>query len=297
MPLDGSGVASKPAGTTAIANETIESSPFNSVIDDIYAIFNLARPVGKGGTNATNEYEAVRNLKIGRYVTKSANYTALISDMGAFFRYSAAATHALTAAATLASGWWCMVLADGGDVTVDPNSSEQINGATTITVSDGTAAIISCDGSAFYAAVIGSPAASQTQAGVVEKATDAEVRAATSNKFVSADLIESASAEVTLTDAATIAVDWDTFINGVVTLGGNRTLGNPTNGQPGTVRILRLVQDGTGSRTLAFGDQYTFEQKVAPTLTTAAGAEDEIHIRCLNATEFRVYSTHNWGAP
>lgn len=54
MPLDGSGVASKPAGTTATPNTTIESTKFNSVIDDIYAIFNLPRPVSKGGTGVTD---------------------------------------------------------------------------------------------------------------------------------------------------------------------------------------------------------------------------------------------------
>ena len=53
MPLGGGGTATKPAGTTAAASTTIESAKFNSVIDDIYSIFNTARPVAYGGTGAT----------------------------------------------------------------------------------------------------------------------------------------------------------------------------------------------------------------------------------------------------
>lgn len=92
-------------------------------------------------------------------------------------------------------------------------------------------------------------------------ATAAEIRAATAgDNVVSAAGIESASAEVTLTDAATIAVDWDTFINGVVTLTSNRVLGNPTNGQPGTWRTVMVKGDAASSpataRTLTFGNQY-----------------------------------------
>ena len=54
MPLNGSDVASKPAGTTAVAETTIESSKFNSVIDDIYAILNTVRSVAKGYTGKSS---------------------------------------------------------------------------------------------------------------------------------------------------------------------------------------------------------------------------------------------------
>ena len=56
-----------------------------------------------------------------------------------------------------------------------------------------------------------------------------------------------------LTDAATI--DWDmntTSRNVTVTLGGNRTFGAPTNVNVGQWGSIEVVQDGAGSRTLAF---------------------------------------------
>jgi hypothetical protein len=81
---------------------------------------------------------------------------------------------------------------------------------------------------------------------------------------------------VTLTDAATIAVDLSTMINAKVTLGGNRTLGNPTNVKPGQSGVILIRQDGTGSRTLAFGANWRFPNAVAPTLSTTAGYCDKL---------------------
>ena len=79
---------------------------------------------------------------------------------------------------------------------------------------------------------------------------------------------------VALTDGATITPDFSAGNNFSVTLGGNRTLANPTNltaGQSGTIVI---TQDATGSRTLAFGGYWKFPTGTAPTLTTAAASVD-----------------------
>lgn len=127
----------------------------------------------------------------------------------------------------------------------------------------------------------------------VDKASDANVRSSASNKVLTTDLVESASAPVALTDASTVAVDWDTGINFTVTLGGNRTLGNPTNGQVGTWRRIQVTQDGTGSRTLALDTQYVTVNDGALTLTTAAGSVDVLMIYCRSTTVFEVYASLN----
>jgi hypothetical protein len=59
-----------------------------------------------------------------------------------------------------------------------------------------------------------------------------------------------------------------------VTLGGNRTLANPTNIVAGQSGCIWITQDGTGSRTLAYGSYWDFTGGTAPTLSTAAGAVD-----------------------
>jgi hypothetical protein len=122
--------------------------------------------------------------------------------------------------------------------------------------------------------------------GVVQMATAAAFRAntATANLALSPAEVWTSAAEVTLSDGASIAVDWSTLINGVVTLGGNRTLANGTNEKPGQSGVIRVVQDGTGSRTLAFGTDYEFAGGTAPTLSTAANAQDLLFYYIISST-------------
>jgi hypothetical protein len=80
----------------------------------------------------------------------------------------------------------------------------------------------------------------------------------------------------TLTDGSTVTPDMADSNNFTLTLGGNRTLANPSNLTAGQSGSIFLVQDGTGSRTLAYGSQYDFIGGTAPTLSTAANAVDRI---------------------
>ena len=61
---------------------------------------------------------------------------------------------------------------------------------------------------------------------------------------------------VTLTDAATIVIDASTGPNYQVTLGGNRTLSNPTSALVGQQITILIAQDVTGGRTLSFGTDW-----------------------------------------
>ena len=82
------------------------------------------------------------------------------------------------------------------------------------------------------------------------------------------------SSLVSLTDAASIALDLSTGNHFIVQLGGNRTLQNPTNGKIGQVGHIYFIQDGTGSRTLAYGDMYKFPNGTAPILSTSINSVD-----------------------
>lgn len=77
-----------------------------------------------------------------------------------------------------------------------------------------------------------------------------------------------------LTDGSTITPDFAAANNFSVTLGGNRTLANPTNLTAGQSGVIVITQDGTGSRTLAYGSYWKFPSGTAPTLTTTAAAVD-----------------------
>ena len=78
-----------------------------------------------------------------------------------------------------------------------------------------------------------------------------------------------------LTDGTTITADFALANNFSVTLGGNRTLANPSNLTAGQSGAIFISQDGTGSRTLAFGSYWDFSGGTAPTLTTTASAVDQ----------------------
>ena len=77
-----------------------------------------------------------------------------------------------------------------------------------------------------------------------------------------------------LSDGATITPDFADSNNFSVTLGGNRTLANPSNLVAGQSGCIWITQDGTGSRTLAYDTHWDFTGGTAPTLSTAAGAVD-----------------------
>ena len=119
---------------------------------------------------------------------------------------------------------------------------------------------------------------------VLDETTTAQYLANTADKGLSTDQVWAAGATVGLTDAATIALDMGTFINGTVTLGGNRTLGNPTNPKVGQSGWIAITQDGTGSRTLAYASNWEFASGAAPVLSTAAGTKDVLFYTVLSAT-------------
>lgn len=70
MPRNGSGVYSKPAGTTAVPNTTIESAKFNQVVDDIAQDLNFPRPVTAGGTGGATVAAAQAALSVVGYTSQ-----------------------------------------------------------------------------------------------------------------------------------------------------------------------------------------------------------------------------------
>ena len=95
-----------------------------------------------------------------------------------------------------------------------------------------------------------------------------------------------------LTDAATINTDASLCDVFTVTLGGNRTLANPTNLVAGYTYMWVVKQDATGSRTLAYGTTFSWPGGTAPTLTTTANAVDLI-TAVYDGTKLRAVSNLN----
>ena len=96
---------------------------------------------------------------------------------------------------------------------------------------------------------------------------------------------------VSLTDAASITVDFNTAQNFIIQLGGNRTLAAPTNCVAGQVGSIIVVQDGTGSRTLSYASNWKFPGGTAPTLTTGANLIDRVDYIVYTSTAVQAIAT------
>lgn len=191
---------------------------------------------------------------------------------GQVLQYSSSESAYQPANVSLADGDYGDISVSSGTFTIDPAA------VTAAKLADGdygdfsiSSGVITIDTGAVTAAKIGAGAVTAAK---VDEATAANWRAATADKIMVADTIWDAAAEVTLTDAATVAVDLSSGLNFTVTLGGNRTMGNPSNTKVGQTGWLRVVQDGTGSRTLSWASNYEFAGGTAPTLSTGAADED-----------------------
>ena len=189
-------------------------------------------------------------------------------------------------------------IAAGANLYVHPNHSGDVT-----SVADGATAIAAgAVSNAKLADVPTSTIKGRTAAGTGSPsdlviADAAAVRAATTGRPLVAENLSTAAAIVTLTDAATIAVDWATFVNAQVTLGGNRTLGLPTNGIPGIWRNIDVIQDGVGGRSLAFASGFHFPRRELPSMTTAANARLKLSIYCRTPSIFEVFVSDNIGVP
>ncbi|TAY11061.1 hypothetical protein [Rhizobium leguminosarum] len=179
------GVYSKPAGTTPSVGQVIDPVPWNALTTDLGNEITNSLPrdgsapmvapfkaaggtvsapgLGFASTPQTGLYLRGGGLlgftqngvdvafdKATVYAAKSGDYTALASDDNAIHRFTAAATLTLTAAATLGANWHYAVIADGGDVTIDPNGAETIDGAATLVIKNGYSVEIICSGAAFF---------------------------------------------------------------------------------------------------------------------------------------------------
>lgn len=87
--------------------------------------------------------------------SRSSNTILGLGDKGVLIDATGTWAQTFTAAATLGNGWFCYVRNSGtGDITLDPNGSEVIDGLTSYAMYPGEARLIVCTGSAFVSTII-----------------------------------------------------------------------------------------------------------------------------------------------
>lgn len=107
-----------------------------------------------------------------------------------------------------------------------------------------------------------------------------------SNKTLTKPIVNgSVQALTTDTDGATVTFNLSASNVHTVVLGGNRTLAlsNATVGQP---FIIRLTQDGTGSRTVTWFSTINWAGGSAPSLTTTINKTDVFGFLCTASNTF-----------
>lgn len=89
---------------------------------------------------------------------RTANTMLGVADKGALIDITSGTfTQTFDAVATLGNGWWCYIKNSGtGDITLDPNASETIDGLTSYKMYPGEVRLVQCDGAALRAVVLNS---------------------------------------------------------------------------------------------------------------------------------------------
>jgi hypothetical protein len=134
--------------------------------------------------------------------------------------------------------------------------------------------------------------AGDTDTLTVNAAVAADLWAGTSTtKAVTPKAILDSAVPQTLTDGATVTPDFGAGFNFEWTIGGNRTLANPSNAKSGQSGTIKVVQDGTGSRVITYGNNWRFPGGSATggVLSTAANAIDLISFTV--GTDGKIYAT------
>lgn len=113
---------------------------------------NASALAGYGLTAISNTLNSAYQV-----TTFSSNYTAVAADRAKTLVWTAGAgTLALTSAVTLGNNWFILVRNQGtGTLSINPDGSEQINGASTIDLQPSDSAVVCCSGAAFYTVGIG----------------------------------------------------------------------------------------------------------------------------------------------
>jgi hypothetical protein len=115
---------------------------------------------------------------------KTTTYTLLAADRGNLIRFtgSSSTTFGITASATLGSGWYCYIenagtgLENAGQLILDGNAAETIDGLSTMTMYPGDVRLLVCDGTNFVTELVAGGFVQYTTAGATTFTTPSKTK-------------------------------------------------------------------------------------------------------------------------
>lgn len=121
--------------------------------------YSTAGTSGQVLTSAGSGAPTWTTIPLGPTIVRSARTSNTIlgaSDVNTLIAITSGTfSQTFTAAATLGSGWFCYIQNSGtGDITLDPNGSETIDGLTSFVMFSGEVRLVQCDGTGFNSIVL-----------------------------------------------------------------------------------------------------------------------------------------------
>lgn len=270
--------------------------------------------VTRGGTGSSTAQTARSgsNLNIDQLTSigdANTSISATTRVVGTTITFTSARTWTLPAANSVNAGQYLLVADYAGAINgantlaVIRSGSDTINGSTGITitavngaylfVSDGTSkwtgqslGAASAGGVSAVTCGTGLTGGTITTSGTcaIDKATSGNLEAGTANKVLTADNIF--DPQVTIAYAASQTLDFNTFLNGAITLTGNITSLTCSNMKASQSGVITFTQDATGSRTMVAGwcSQFRWAGGTRGVLSTAANSVDELYYQCKSSS-------------
>lgn len=224
-------------------------------------------------TNGTTESWGTPPGATIQYSARTSNTILGTADNGKLIHYTSGTfSQTFTAAATLGSGWYVYLKNSGsGVVTLDPNSSETIDGQTTIVLNPGDSRLITCNGTAFFTAQ------GVYANNVLERSSNIILGVLDNGAFLD---ITSGTFTQTFTTAATLGKNWHVFIknagSGTVTLNpnGSETIDGSLSVDmlPGEMRLI--VCSGSSFYTALQGNTTTQSSQYLKAVDSKANGTD-----------------------
>jgi len=252
-------------GDDSIPHLIIQTGETDIAANDILGSIRFQAPDEGTGTDAIEVAAEILAISEGNFAADN-NATSL---------------HFRTAASEYATDK--MILSSAGALTV--NGGILVPDSNNIAVGTGSDFVMTHDGSnASLFTQTGNITIDNTanNADIIFKGTDgnADITALTLDMSAAGQATFAASviAKTTTADSQSgnVTLNFEDNQNFVLTLTGNITLVNPTTETVGQSGFITLIQDGTGSRTLAVGNQYFGPGGDVPEISTGANSIDVI---------------------